>query len=74
MTTLKHPKGTHRIENIRERTDGYHGTLVHSDGRTEPVWGTWAFAPGLSWYNHTHTTDTGFRAGDYIVISGHWQI
>lgn len=73
MKAIKGKNG-HEITDIHERIDGYHGTLRHPDGRTEPVRGTWALGVPLSWYNHTHTTDTGFQAGDYIVVCGHWQI
>ena len=74
MSTLTNPRTRDTITDIRDTVAGYRGTWNKPDGTSETVEGTWALGPVLSWTAYTHTTDTGFRAGRYIVVCGHWQI
>jgi hypothetical protein len=71
MTTT-HPKTGDTIENLRQWIGGYKADWHHG-GKVEEVDGTFALGPCLAFVAHTHTTESGFRAGRYIQIDGIWQ-
>lgn len=72
--TIQHPNRPDvRIEDIRDGIFGYTATL-HEGTKQTPLTGTWALGVPLSWSRYTHTTPSGFRAGEYVNICGSWQI
>lgn len=69
------PRNGDEIVNVRETVAGYRADLVHkSTGAVVALHGTWAFAPGLSFFipNDGAKLPAGLTTG-YVTVSRYWQ-